>query len=156
MKPAWDKLMKDFKGNPNALVADVDCTAAGEPLCQKNGVRGYPSIKHGDPNSLQDYQGGRDYDSLKNFADNNLGPKCGAENLDLCKGKVKESYTKWMDVEEPELEKERKALRKKAREDEEELKVMMDVGRYKRKLDRDRKASEKREKKANKGKKEEL
>jgi len=32
MKPAWDKLMKEYKGHASALVADVDCTAAGKPL----------------------------------------------------------------------------------------------------------------------------
>lgn len=58
MKPDWDKLMAAFKGNPTSLVADVDCTAAGQPLCNKHGVKGYPTIKYGDPAKLTDYQGG--------------------------------------------------------------------------------------------------
>jgi len=82
MKPAWDKLMKNMN-KPNILVADVDCTAAGKPLCDSNGVQGFPTIKHGDPNNLEDYQGGRDYDSLKKFADT-LKPVCSPNNLDLC------------------------------------------------------------------------
>jgi hypothetical protein len=84
MKPDWDKLMDEFKGSTSALVADVDCTAAGQPLCEKVGVRGYPSIKYGDPNDLKDYSGGRSFDDLKKFADENLGPTCGPDNLDLC------------------------------------------------------------------------
>ena len=30
------------------------------------------------------YQGGRDYDTLSKWAKDNLGPTCGAENIDLC------------------------------------------------------------------------
>merc|ERR1719161_3182658 len=33
MKPDWDKLMKAFKDDESRLVADVDCTAAGKPVC---------------------------------------------------------------------------------------------------------------------------
>ena len=84
MKPDWDKLMDAFSGSSTQLVADVDCTAAGKPLCESNGVKGYPTIKWGDPSDLQDYQGGRDYDSLKSFAEENLKPVCSPSNIDLC------------------------------------------------------------------------
>jgi len=84
MKPAWDKLMKEYKGKNGALVADVDCTAKGKPLCDSNGVQGFPTIKWGDPSALEDYQGGRDFDALKKFADDNLKPMCSPANLDLC------------------------------------------------------------------------
>jgi len=84
MKPAWDKVMKEVNGKKGStLVADVDCTAAGKPLCDSNGVQGFPTIKHGDPSNLEDYQGGRDYDSLVKFA-NELKPVCSPANLDLC------------------------------------------------------------------------
>jgi len=96
MKPAWDKLMEAFEGHSSALVADVDCTAAGQPLCEKIGVQGYPTIKYGDVSDLKDYQGGRDFDSLKKFADENLGPQCGPANLDLCAEKDKARYEKFM------------------------------------------------------------
>ena len=59
MKPAWDELMAAFEDSPTSLVADVDCTAAGESICSKVGVQGYPTIKYGDPNDLKDYNGGR-------------------------------------------------------------------------------------------------
>merc|ERR1712124_51858 len=42
------------------------------------------TIKHGDINNLEDYQGGREYDDLEKFANENLGPSCGPANLDLC------------------------------------------------------------------------
>merc|ERR1719377_259285 len=83
MKPAWDQLMEAFKDSPTALVADVDCTADGKDLCNEVGVRGYPSIKYGDPADLQDYKGGRDFSALQKFAQG-LGPSCSPANIDLC------------------------------------------------------------------------
>jgi hypothetical protein len=76
--------MEAFADSPTQLVADVDCTAEGKPLCDANGVRGYPTIKWGDPADLQDYQGGRDFNSLKKFAEENLKPMCSPMNVDLC------------------------------------------------------------------------
>lgn len=83
MKPAWDQLMEEFKDSKTALVADVDCTVE-EQLCSDNGVQGYPTIKYGNVDALEDYQGGRDFDSLNEFAKENLGPTCSPDNLDLC------------------------------------------------------------------------
>merc|ERR1711982_206147 len=60
--------MDEFKGSPTSLVADVDCTAGGKDLCSTHGVRGYPTIKYGDPADLQDYKGGREYKDLDTFA----------------------------------------------------------------------------------------
>jgi len=76
--------MEDFKGSSTSLVADVDCTAEGKELCSTHGVRGYPTIKHGEVGDLKDYNGGRTYEDLKKFADENLGPTCGPATLDLC------------------------------------------------------------------------
>lgn len=83
MAPAWSSLMDEFKESKTALVAECDCTVEKD-LCSKHGVQGYPTVKYGDPNNLEDYQGGRDLDSLKTFASDNLGPSCGPTNLDLC------------------------------------------------------------------------
>jgi len=83
MKPDWDKLIEQFKDSATTLIADVDCTAGGESLCSEIGVQGYPTIKYGDPSDLQDYEGGRDFDELKKFAEG-LGPQCSPANLDLC------------------------------------------------------------------------
>merc|ERR1712238_155479 len=73
----------EFKGATDRVIADVDCTTGGKALCEQVGDRGYPTIKHGDPNDLQDYKGGRTYADLKKFAEG-LGPQCGPANLDLC------------------------------------------------------------------------
>jgi len=103
MKPAWDKLMEEFKDSKTALVGDADCTADGKALCDKIGVRGYPTIKQGDPNNLEDYKGGRDFDSLKKFATENLGPTCGPANLDLCDDANKALITKFSAMSESDL-----------------------------------------------------
>lgn len=107
MKPDWDKLMKNFnksKRGKDALIADVDCTAEGKPLCDKNGVQGFPTIKWGDPNSLENYEGGRDYDALKKFALDNLKPLCGPANLDLCDEDKKKQITDLQAMPTEELE----------------------------------------------------
>lgn len=94
--------MDEYKDSASAVIADVDCTAAGKSLCEKHDIGGYPTIKYGDPKSLQDYDGGRDLASLKTFAAENLGPVCGPKNLDLCDENEKkfiEKYKKW-DVDE--------------------------------------------------------
>lgn len=85
MKPDWDKLATEFKDSSTVLVADVDCTAAGKPLCDKHGVKGFPTIKTfraGDTDG-EDYEGGRDFDSLKKHTDS-LGPSCHIDRKELC------------------------------------------------------------------------
>merc|ERR1712139_366353 len=105
MKPAWDKLIAEFKDSKTALVADVDCTAGGQSLCNEIGVRGYPTIKYGDPNSLEDYKGGRTLKDLKEHADKNLGPTCGPANVDLCNEEQSAAIKKFEGMSEGDLDK---------------------------------------------------
>jgi len=99
--------MREFDESETALVADVDCTADGKELCTKVGVKGYPTLKYGDPNNLEDYKGGRDYDDLLTFAKENLGPTCGPENMDLCdadqKAKIVALQAKGLETLEAEI-----------------------------------------------------
>jgi len=104
MKPAWDKLAAEFKDSASAVVADVDCTAGGKDLCTEIGVRGYPTIKYGDPNALEDYKGGRDFDALKKFAEENLGPTCGPAHIDLCDADKKAQIEKFSKMSASDLE----------------------------------------------------
>jgi len=104
MKPDWDKLMDAFADSDTALVADVDCTADGKELCSEQGVKGYPSIKWGDPSNLEDYQGGRDFNSLEKFAQENLKPMCSPGNIDLCDGEKKADIEKFLGMPEKELD----------------------------------------------------
>ena len=88
MAPAWHQLGDAFSGSKDVIIVDVDCTKSdNKDLCGKYGVQGYPTIKYfsGSTGPLGDaYQGGRDFDSLKKFADENLGPSCSNDNIDLC------------------------------------------------------------------------
>jgi len=103
MKPAWDALMKEYDGHKTILIADVDCTAAGKSLCDANGVKGYPTIKHGDPSALEDYSGGRDESALKKFA-GELKPVCSPSNLDLCDDEAKAEIEKLMALSDDEID----------------------------------------------------
>jgi len=123
MKPAWDKLMKDFSSSKTALVADVDCTAAGKPLCDSNGVQGFPTIKYGDPNALEKYEGGRDYDTLKKFADENLKPLCSPANQDLCEEDQLAELKTYLDMSFADLETSIKEGEKKIQDAEDTFKT---------------------------------
>jgi hypothetical protein len=115
MKPAWEKLMDEFADSKTALVGDVDCTAAGKPLCDSNGVQGFPTIKWGDPSALEDYQGGRDFDALKKFAEENLKPMCSPANLDLCDDDKKAEIEKFIAMSGDDLD---AAIKEKEKENE--------------------------------------
>jgi hypothetical protein len=104
MKPSWDKLMKKFDGHASTLIGDVDCTADGKSLCNTIGVQGYPTIKHGDPAALEDYEGGRDYDALEAFA-HSLKPMCSPSNLSLCDADQKANIEKVQALSDADLAK---------------------------------------------------
>merc|ERR1712187_991177 len=66
---------------------------------------GYPSIKYGDPTDLKDYNGGRSFEELKKFAEENLGPTCGPDNIDLCDDENKAMIEKFKSMSDDELNK---------------------------------------------------
>jgi len=108
MKPAWDQLAEEFDSNPNIMIVDVDCTkSTSESLCEKYGVRGYPTIKYftgaTDPMG-DDYEGGRSFEDLKAFADENLGPSCGPDNMDLCDDEKKAAIEKIIAMSDDDLD----------------------------------------------------
>jgi len=88
--------MKKHADSESVLVADVDCTADGQSLCEEIGVEGYPTIKYGDPNDLQDYEGEREFKDLNKFVKNELGPQCGPSNLDLCDEEKKKQIEEFL------------------------------------------------------------
>merc|ERR1712203_722809 len=45
---------------------------------------GFPTIKHGNPDSLEAYDGARDFEDLQIFAKHYLEPTCGISRVDLC------------------------------------------------------------------------
>jgi len=68
-------------------IADVDCTTQeGNPVCQRHGVRGYPTLQYFLPNSTigEGYTGGRSFDELKQFVEETLEATCDVDNLHNC------------------------------------------------------------------------
>jgi len=86
MQADWDKLAGAFKNSRSLVIAEVDCTQ-DQGLCGKHGVSGYPTIvgiKKG-ASKGEKYNGGRDFNSFKRYADANLaGPECSLEDKDGC------------------------------------------------------------------------
>jgi len=51
------------------------------------------------------YEGGRDFDALKEFADENLGPSCSPKNLDLCDEEQVAEIKKYQEMADDDLQK---------------------------------------------------
>jgi len=130
MKPDWDSLASEYEGSSKVLIADVDCTADGKDLCEEVGVQGFPTIKYGDPNNLEDYEGGRSFKELSKFAKDNLGPRCGPANLDLCDADKKSQIDGFMKMGIEELktkiDEQDEALKKLESDQEEFLKGLQE------------------------------
>lgn len=86
MAPAWEQVASEWKDHAVGLVGEIDCTAPeSESLCEVFGVEAFPTIMYGDPSSPDEYQGGRDYESLSQFAKENIGkPVCSISKPDAC------------------------------------------------------------------------
>merc|ERR1711988_1861576 len=95
MKPAWDELEKELSGSATALVGHVDCTVHTN-FCSNLGIQGYPTLRYGHPQNLEEYKGGRSIEDLQKFAEEHLGPTCGPESLEACDEGQKEKVQEWM------------------------------------------------------------
>lgn len=104
MKPAWDALMTDFQDSATLWVTECDCTADCKSLCGDLGVNGYPTIKFGTVGSLEDYKGGRDYDSLKKHADS-IKPGCSNDMRERCSAQELEQLDDFVSMSKEELAK---------------------------------------------------
>jgi len=96
MKPAWDQLGEEYANSASVLIGDADCTADAKSLCQEKGVSGYPTIKYFDSEGEHKYAGGRDFDTLKKFVEENLEAKCSIETPeDGCTEREQKYIAKW-------------------------------------------------------------
>mmetsp|Transcript_19451 Transcript_19451/g.28828 ORF Transcript_19451/g.28828 Transcript_19451/m.28828 type:complete len:143 (+) Transcript_19451:266-694(+) len=91
MKADWDQLGDEFAGSSSVLIGDADCTDSAQSLCEKFSISGYPTLKYFKDGDMegQDYQGGRDYDSLRQFVDDELAAKCDVNDPSECTDKEK-------------------------------------------------------------------
>lgn len=122
MAPDWEKLSKEWDGHAVGLIAEVDCTLEGKPLCDANGVKGFPTLKYGDPAGLEDYQGSRTYADLAKFATDNLKPVCSVANIELCDADKKKQIEDYMKLPVDELNASIKTEEEKLEKAEEEFK----------------------------------
>lgn len=69
-KPEFVRAAKELEAEEGIQLAAVDCTAAGQQVCQRFGVQGYPTFKFFGANKRSpiEYESGRDKDSFVAFA----------------------------------------------------------------------------------------
>mmetsp|Transcript_8105 Transcript_8105/g.12063 ORF Transcript_8105/g.12063 Transcript_8105/m.12063 type:complete len:220 (-) Transcript_8105:184-843(-) len=105
MASDWEKLAEDWAGHDIGLVAEVDCTdEESEELCVE--VQGFPTLKYGDPEDLEDYDGARGYDELSAFAKDTLSSAvCSLKNIDACSDEKKAQIQTYKDMSTEELAK---------------------------------------------------
>ena len=117
MKPDWDQLAEKHASSKTVVIADVDCTGPGEPLCQRFGVEGFPTIKSFAPPDTEgeDYEGDRSFEALDSFA-SSLGPSCSAATKENCAPQELAELEKLLETPQAELAKELLALKGKLSE----------------------------------------
>jgi hypothetical protein len=126
MKPDWDSLASTYEDSKKVVIADVDCTAGGKPLCDKYGVRGYPTIKFFNPpdEEGEDYKGGRDLAALKKFVESDLGPGCSVDAKENCSEQQLKDLEQYVSMDPTERETKMTNMKealKKAEDDHNEL-----------------------------------
>lgn len=128
MAEDWSRLEADFEGHEIALVGSVDCTNDdNDSICVEFNVEGFPTIAWGDSTSAQQYQGGRDYASLKAFADEFVTkPVCSIFNLDACTEEEKAKAAAIDAKTDDELLKAAQAIADLAKEEEEKYDAWVD------------------------------
>jgi len=92
MLPDWERLSKEYADTPNVFIAIVDCTAGGQGTCSENGVQGYPTIKLSIDGKWSDYNGGRDFNTMKREVESKLSPRpaCSLESKDACSAEARQ------------------------------------------------------------------
>jgi len=127
MKPDWDALGDEYADSKTVLIGDVDCTAAGKPLCEKYGVRGYPTIKYFNPpdEEGEDYKGGRDLAALKKFASTELGPGCSVDTIENCDADQKKELESYIAMPADERAAKLEELKKALSDGEEEHNALL-------------------------------
>lgn len=119
LKPDWDLLSDHYSNSKSVIIGDVDCTGDGKTLCEKYGVKGFPTLKRFWKKSSEDYSGERSYDALKKYADT-LKPLCGPDNLEYCNENQKETITVIGKMTKTQLETKMKSLNEEIKDVENE------------------------------------
>lgn len=106
MTPDFDQVASEVNSDSTQL-AFVDCTVHKD-LCTKHGVTGYPTLKVFDAETGTDegkaYSGGRDQQSLRDYAAEHLKPSCTPDNVESCSDKEKDYIKKMKDSASADLQ----------------------------------------------------
>merc|ERR1739848_973655 len=86
---------------------------------------GYPTIKRGDPNNLEDYKGGRDFSALQKFA-KGLKPSCSPAKIELCDDDMKAKIKELQALAPADLDKQTKEMETKLEDAEKTFKDEVD------------------------------
>lgn len=105
MAPDWEKLAEEWDGDNVGLIAEVDCSGVAKPLCDSKGVYKFPTVKYGDPGSLDVYDGARTYDDLLAFSKANLTPLCTPFNLEACDDEKKKLIEEYQNLGKDDIQK---------------------------------------------------
>lgn len=103
MKPAWDKLSEVV--NESVSIVDVNCGDHPE-LCTAEGITGYPTIHIYTQGKHSDYEGGRSFDELYAYVDENLATHCLINKLEECDKKSQTYVRQWKEKNDKEKKEE--------------------------------------------------
>lgn len=101
----WEELGKAMaEEKPELLIAEVDCTSEEtDNICDANNIEGFPTLKYGDPEYLESYEGSREFDEMYSFATTGLKVSCSPKNVDLCEEEEKAELEKLLALSYEEL-----------------------------------------------------
>lgn len=139
MAKDWERLAEQWVDSKVGLVAEVDCTdvndndgdekgggGGGKMLCNHFGIESFPTIKYGDPNDLQDYNGKRSLHEMSKFAEEHLIPICSPSNLKLCDDDALAKMKQYLDLSINELHQFIELEEEKLNEAEHNFEAMVD------------------------------
>eukprot|EP00397_Hematodinium_sp_SG-2012_P067793 GEMP01106741.1.p1 GENE.GEMP01106741.1~~GEMP01106741.1.p1 ORF type:complete len:234 (+),score=56.56 GEMP01106741.1:57-704(+) len=96
IKSTWHDLEKEYLGSPIVTIADVDCTRAGKPICDRIGVRGFPTLKYFINGEARDYKGGRNLAELKHFVKKTFPAVCVPDTGEGCADEEKKVIKQYL------------------------------------------------------------
>jgi len=125
MEPDWDRLKKEYADTPNVVIGACDCTTNCKGKCGEHQVQGFPTLKLQIDGRIEEFNGGRDFNSMKREIEKKLNPRpaCSLDSKDACKPedlKILEESEKMTKAERAakikEVDQEIKDARKQAKE----------------------------------------
>jgi hypothetical protein len=105
----------------------VDCTSEeGYRICEDQGIESFPTLLWGDVFALQEYEGPRDFESLRKFSDKHLKPLCSVDHIQLCDKATRTEIRRLQKLSLIELDKEMAAKTEEYNKIERDFKTFVD------------------------------